>query len=201
MWKRETAIITPLYGLLEGNTSPRKINQTNFCNIMRIVEIKKSSKFGEEKNGEINDIVTLYLSNDNKGGFLANTFASTLYAVGAHLRALSKTRVRNDDDDSIDWVKTFNKVADEMQGATDDSLHGYDLLISELSEDLFTDGSQPDQFDCVEIKETENEMSVMHIAAPDKETAVALAKNNLKRQIINGRFKIKTIVKTKEESN
>ena len=168
---------------------------------MRIVEIKKSSKFGEEKNGEINDIVTLYLSNDNKGGFLANTFASTLYAVGAHLRALSKTRVRDDDDDSIDWVKTFNKVADEMQGATDDSLHGYDLLISELSYELFTDGSQPDQFDAVEIEATENEMSVMHIAAPDRETAVALAKNNLKRQIINGRFKIKTIVKTKEESN
>ena len=166
---------------------------------MRIVEIKKSSKFGEEKNGEINDIVTLYLSNDNKGGFLANTFASTLYAVGAHLRALSKTRVRDDDDDSIDWIKTFNKVADEMQGATDDSLHGYDLLISELSDGLFTDGSQPEQFDAVEIEATENEMSVMHIAAPDKETAVALAKNNLKRQIINGRFKIKTIVKTKEE--
>lgn len=168
---------------------------------MRIVEIKKSSKFGEEKNGEINDIVTLYLSNDNKGGFLANTFASTLYAVGAHLRALSKTRVRNDDDDSIDWAKTFEKVADEMQGATDDALHGYDLLVSELSDGLFTDGSQPEQFDAVEIEATENEMAVMHIAAPDKETAVALAKNNLKRQIINGRFKIKTIVKTKEESN
>ena len=166
---------------------------------MRIVEIKKSSKFGEEKDGVVNDVVTLYLSNDNKGGFLANTFASTLYAVGAHLRALSKTRVR-DDDDSVDWAKTFDKVSEEMQGAVDDSLHGYDLLISELSEDLFTDGSQPDQFDAIEIKETENEMSVMHIAAPDRETAVALAKNNLKRQIIKGRFVIKTIVVTKEES-
>lgn len=167
---------------------------------MRIVEIKKSSKFGEEAKGEVNDIVTLYLSNDNKGGFLANTFASTLYAVGAHLRALSKTRVRNDDDDAIDWTKTFNKVADEMQGATDDSLHGYDLLISELSDGLFSDGSQPEQFDAVEIAETENEMSVMHIAAPDRETAVALAKNNLKRQILKNRFTIKTIVRTKEES-
>lgn len=185
---------------MEGNTSPRKINQTKFCNIMRIVEIKKSSKFGEEKDGVINDVVTLYLSNDNKGGFLANTFASTLYAVGAHLRALSKTRVRDNDDDSIDWDKTFEKVSEEMQGATDDALHGYDLLISELSEGLFADGSQPDQFDCVEIAETGNEMSVMHIAAPDKETAIALAKNNLKRQILNSRFAIKTIVKTKEES-
>ena len=196
MWKRETAIITPLYGLLEGNTSPRKFNQTKFCNIMRIVEIKKSSKFGNEKDGVVNDVVTLYLSNDNKGGFLANTFASTLYAVGAHLRALSKTRVRDDDDDSIDWDKTFDKVSEEMQGATDDALHGYDLIISELSEDLFTDGSQPEQFDAVEIESTGNEMSVMHIAAPDRETAVALAKNNLKRQILNNRFKIKT----KEES-
>lgn len=175
------------------------LTKQNFV-IMRIVEIKKSSKFGEEKDGVINDVVTLYLSNDNKGGFLANTFASTLYAVGAHLRALSKTRVRDDDDDSIDWAKTFDKVADEMQGMTDDSLHGYDLLISELSEGLFTDGSQPEQFDYVEIESTGNEMSVMHIAAPDKETAVALAKNNLKRQIINNRFVIKTIVKTKEES-
>ena len=196
MWKCETAIITPLYGLLEGNTSPCKFNQTKFCNIMRIVEIKKSSKFGEEKDGVVNDIVTLYLSNDNKGGFLANTFASTLYAVGAHLRALSKTRVRDDNDDSIDWQKTFEKVSEEMQGATDDALHGYDLLISELSEGLFTDGSQPDQFDYVEIAETKNEMSVMHIAAPDRETAVAIAKNNLKRQIIKNRFE----VKTKEES-
>ena len=119
---------------------------------MRIVEIKKSSKFGEEKDGVINDVVTLYLSNDNKGGFLANTFASTLYAVGAHLRALSKTRVRDANDDSIDWAKTFEKVSEEMQGAVDDALHGYDLLVSELSEGLFTDGSQPDQFDCVEIK-------------------------------------------------
>lgn len=163
---------------------------------MRIVEIKKSSKFGEEKDGVVNDVVTLYLSNDNRGGFLANTFASTLYAVGAHLRALSKTRVRDDDDDSIDWTKTFEKVSEELQGATDDALHGYDLLISELSVDLFTDGSQPDQFDFVEIAETKNEMSVMHIAAPDRETAVALAKNNLKRQIIKNRFE----VKTKEES-
>lgn len=179
---------------------PRKFNQTKFCNIMRIVEIKKSSKFGNEKDGVVNDVVTLYLSNDNKGGFLANTFASTLYAVGAHLRALSKTRVRDDNDDSIDWDKTFDKVSEEMQGATDDALHGYDLLISELSEDLFTDGSQPEQFDAVEIEETGNEMSVMHIAAPDRETAVALAKNNLKRQIIKNRFVIKTIVKTKEES-
>ena len=167
---------------------------------MRIVEIKKSSKFGEEKDGVVNDVVTLYLSNDNKGGFLANTFASTLYAVGAHLRALSKTRVRDDNDDSIDWAKTFDKVSEEMQGATDDALHGYDLLISELSEDLFTDGTQPEQFDAVEIEATKNEMSVMHIAAPDKETAVALAKNNLKRQILNGRFTIKTVVMTKEES-
>ena len=159
---------------------------------MRIVEIKKSSKFGEEKDGVINDVVTLYLSNDNKGGFLANTFASTLYAVGAHLRALSKTRVRDDNDDSIDWAKTFEKVAEEMQGAVDDSLHGYDLLVSELSEGLFTDGSQPDQFDYVEIEDTGNEMSVMHIAAPDRETAVALAKNNLKRQIIKNRFTVKT---------
>lgn len=163
---------------------------------MRIVEIKKSSKFGEEKDGVINDVVTLYLSNDNKGGFLANTFASTLYAVGARLRALSKTRVRDADDDSIDWAKTFEKVAEEMQGATDDALHGYDLLVSELSEGLFTDSSQPDQFDCVEIEDTGNEMSVMHIAAPDRETAVSLAKNNLKRQILKGRF----TVKTKEES-
>ena len=176
---------------MEGNTSPRKFNQTKFCNIMRIVEIKKASKFGEEKDGVVNDVVTLYL---------ANTFASTLYAVGAHLRALSKTRVRDDDDDTIDWNKTFEKVSEEMQGAVDDSLHGYDLLISELSEDLFTDGSQPEQFDAVEIKETENEMSVMHIAAPDRETAITLAKNNLKRQILNNRFAIKTIVKTKEES-
>ena len=159
---------------------------------MRIVEIKKSSKFGEEKDGVINDVVTLYLSNDNKGGFLANTFASTLYAVGANLRALSKTRVRDDNDDSIDWAKTFEKVAEEMQGAVDDSLHGYDLLVSELSEGLFTDGSQPDQFDYVEIEDTGNEMSVMHIAAPDRETAVALAKNNLKRQIIKNRFTVKT---------
>ena len=189
MWKWETAIITPLYGLLEGNTSPCKFNQTNFCNIMRIVEIKKSSKFGEEKDGVVNDVVTLYLSNDNKGGFLANTFASTLYAVGAHLRALSKTRVR-DDDDAVDWQKTFDKVSEEMQGATDDALHGYDLLISELSEDLFTDGSQPEQFDAVRIKETENEMSVMHIAAPDRDTAIALAKNNLKRQILKNRFEV-----------
>ena len=163
---------------------------------MRIVEIKKSQKFGEEKDGVINDVVTLYLSNDNKGGFLANTFASTLYAVCAHLRALSKTRVRDANDDSIDWAKTFEKVSEEMQGAVDDALHGYDLLVSELSEGLFADGSQPDQFDCVEIKETGSEMSVMHIAAPDRETAVALAKNNLKRQIIKNRFE----VKTKEES-
>ena len=163
---------------------------------MRIVEIKKSSKFGEEKDGVVNDVVTLYLSNDNKGGFLANTFASTLYAVGAHLRALSKTRVRDDNDDSIDWTKTFDKVSEELQGAVDDALHGYDLLISELSENLFTDGSQPDQFDFIEIEDTGNEMSVMHIAAPDRETAVALAKNNLKRQIIKNRF----VVKTKEES-
>ena len=163
---------------------------------MRIVEIKKSSKFGEEKDGVVNDVVTLYLSNDNKGGFLANTFASTLYAVGAHLRALSKTRVRDEDDDSIDWAKTFEKVSEEMQGATDDALHGYDLLISELSEGLFTDDSQPEQFDSVEIEGTGNEMAVMHIAAPDRETAVALAKNNLKRQILKNRF----VVKTKEES-
>lgn len=163
---------------------------------MRIVEIKKSQKFGEEKDGVINDVVTLYLSNDNKGGFLANTFASTLYAVGAHLKALSKTRVRDDDDDTIDWDKTFDKVSEELQGATDDALHGYDLLISELSVDLFTDGSQPDQFDYIEIEDTGNEMSVMHIAAPDRETAVALAKNNLKRQIIKNRF----VIKTKEES-
>ena len=180
-------------------TPPQEnLTKQNFTT-MRIVEIKKSSKFGEEKDGVINDVVTLYLSNDNKGGFLANTFASTLYAVGAHLKALSKTRVR-DDDDAVDWQKTFDKVSEEMQGATDDALHGYDLLISELSEDLFTDGSQPEQFDAVEIEETKNEMSVMHIAAPDKETAVALAKNNLKRQILNGRFTIKTIVRTKEES-
>ena len=157
---------------------------------MRIVEIKKSSKFGKEENGVVNDIVTLYLSNDNNGGFLANTFASTLYAVGANLRALSKTRVRDDNDDSIDWNKTFDKISEEMQGATDDALHGYDLLISELSEDLFTDGSQPDQFDAVRIKETENEMSVMHIAAPDRDTAIALAKNNLKRQILKNRFEV-----------
>lgn len=162
---------------------------------MRIVEIKKTSKFGEEKDGVINDVVTLYLSNDNKGGFLANTFASTLYAVGAHLRALSKTRVR-DDDDSVNWAKTFDKVSEEMQGATDDALHGYDLLISELSEGLFTDDSQPEQFDSVEIEDTGNEMSIMHIAAPDRETAVAIAKNNLKRQILKNRF----VVKTKEES-
>ena len=177
--------------------TPPQVNLTkqNF-NIMRIVEIKKSSKFGEEKDGVVNDVVTLYLSNDNKGGFLANTFASTLYAVGAHLKALSKTRVRDDNDDSIDWSKTFEKVSEELQGAVDDALHGYDLLVSELSEGLFTDGSQPDKFDYVEISETKNEMSVMHIAAPDRETAVALAKNNLKRQIIKNRFE----VKTKEES-
>ena len=190
---------TPVRSIGRKHPPQEKLTKQN-CIIMRIVEIKKSSKFGEEVKGEVNDIVTLYLSNDNKGGFLANTFASTLYAVGAHLRALSKTRVRDNNDDSIDWVKTFNKVADEMQGATDDSLHGYDLLISELSDGLFSDGSQPEQFDAVEIAETENEMSVMHIAAPDKETAVALAKNNLKRQILKNRFTIKTIARTKEES-
>ena len=170
-------------------TPPQEtITKQNFTT-MRIVEIKKSKEFGKEKDGVINDVVTLYLSNDNNGGFLANTFASTLYAVGANLRALSKTRVR-DDDDAVDWDKTFDKVSEEMQGATDDALHGYDLLISELSEDLFTDGSQPEQFDAVRIKETENEMSVMHIAAPDRDTAIALAKNNLKRQILKNRFEV-----------
>ena len=162
-------------------------NQTN-STILRVVEIRKSNRFGETKDDVLNDIVTLYLSKDN-GGILSKTFASTLYAVGAHLRLLSNTRVRNDDD-TIDWDRTFEKVAEEVKGQTDDSLKGYDLPISELSDGLFTDGSYPEQFDEIIIKSTGNTMSVFHIAAPDKDTAVTLAKSNLRRRIVKGDFEV-----------
>ena len=163
-------------------------NQTN-STIMRVVEIRKSHRFGETKDNLLNDIVTLYLSKDNKGGFLSNTFAATLYAVGAHLCSLSNTRVR-DDDDTIDWNKTFDKVAEEMLGKTDDSLKGFDLAISELSVGLFTDGTYPEQFDEIIIKRSGNTMSIMHIAAPDKDTAVVLAKSNLRSRIVKGDFEV-----------
>ena len=162
-------------------------NQTN-STILRVVEIRKSNRFGETKDDVLNDIVTLYLSKDN-GGILSKTFASTLYAVGAHLRLLSNTRVRNDDD-TIDWDRTFEKVAEEVKGQTDDSLKGYDLPISELSDGLFTDGSYPEQFDEIIIKSTGNTMSVFHIAAPAKDTAVTLAKSNLRRRIVKGAFEV-----------